>query len=130
MSLSVLVVDDDPHMCELMKAVLESRGYEVSVALDVAGALKLPVKDGFDLIVTDLSLPEKDGMEFISELRRTRSTAHILAISGGGRLGTEMYLEIAKRLRVDAVLAKPFDASQFLEAVDGVLGQHAHGDLN
>lgn len=120
MGLSILVADDDPHIRELIQAILQSQGHEVTTFGTVGEALKLARARTFDVIVTDLIFPGQDGVEFITELRRGGSDARIIAISGGGQLESGLYLEIAKRLRVDGVLAKPFDGDQLRALLDDV----------
>ena len=84
-------------------------------------AARLYREDPTDLIVTDLIMPHKEGLELITELRRDFPGVRIIAISGGGRLGPEEYLPIARKLGALHTLAKPFDRKDLLEAVEDVL---------
>jgi len=75
----------------------------------------------FDLVITDMLMPERDGLELIEELRRRYSHVRIIAISGGGRIAPEEYLQIAKGLGANGVLGKPFFPKQLLATVDQVM---------
>jgi CheY-like chemotaxis protein len=117
----ILVVDDNEAFREMLCLVLKNVGYEVhSVAdgKDVATFLRhTPV----DLVITDLIMPEKEGIETIIELRRTHREIKIIAVSGGGRLGPEDYLPIAAHAGAAATLSKPFTSEEILSTVWRVL---------
>jgi YesN/AraC family two-component response regulator len=76
-----------------------------------------------DLVITDLSMPEKDGIETIRELRRDFPDVKIIAISGGGRAGADGYLSVAKTIGANRTLSKPFDLKKLLDAVAELIGQ-------
>ena len=113
----VLVVDDDFQMREMLGVILERKGYNVKTATDGSAALKLQKEVPFDIIITDIIMPEKEGLETITELRHFFPRIKIIAISGGGRHRPEGYLELAKQLGADRVLAKPFGTWEILSAV-------------
>ena len=75
----------------------------------------------FDLVITDLIMPEKEGLETIADIRRACSDMPIIAISGGGRLGPNDYLETARFIGADATLAKPFARTELINTVDALL---------
>jgi DNA-binding response OmpR family regulator len=118
----ILVVDDEPRIRELFRLFLEREGYQVEAAADGEEGLKLFREDPADLVVTDLIMPRKEGMETIIELRRDFPEAKIIAISGGGRATPESYLKTAQTLGAQRVLMKPFNRDELLEAVAEVLG--------
>src|ERR1700686_4301707 len=111
----ILLVDDDPMVRETIRHILVADAHDVAIAPDGKTALELFRKSYFDLVVTDIIMPEKDGIEVIKEMREMRGTARILAISGGGRIGNTDFLKIAEKLGADAVVAKPFDPDDFIE---------------
>ena len=106
----------------MLKQILESSGYEVSEASDGKVALALCKEKHVDLIVIDLIMPEKEGIETIIELKRDFPKVKIIAISGGGRGVPETYLYISKDIGADSTLSKPFDKEDLLEAVKELLG--------
>ena len=113
----VLVVDDDYQMREMLGVVLQRKGYDVKTAMDGNAAVRLQREKPFDVIITDIIMPEKEGLETISEIRRSYPRVKIIAISGGGRHRPEGYLELAKQLGANRVLAKPFGSWEILSAV-------------
>ncbi len=115
---TVLIIDDDEQVLRLLRTVFEEAGYVVLEASNGREALARMTGHPVNLVVTDLVMPEKEGLETIQELRRKYPEVKILAISGtfGGS-----YLKMASRLGADGILAKPFQREQFLEAVENSL---------
>jgi DNA-binding response OmpR family regulator len=113
----ILVVDDDFQMREMLGVILERKGYDVKTASNGKSALQLQSKKSFDIVITDIIVPEKEGLETISELRRGYPRAKIIAISGGGRNRPEGYMELAREIGADRVLVKPFGSWEILGAV-------------
>jgi two-component system cell cycle response regulator CpdR len=122
-SSSILVVDDDFALRQLIQLTLESAGHHVTCAADgrLASRAMALTPAAFDLVITDMLMPERDGLELIEELRRRYPHVRIIAISGGGRIAPEEYLQIAKGLGANGILGKPFFPKQLLAAVDQVL---------
>ena len=114
----VLVVDDDFQMREMLGVILQRKGYDVITAADGRLAVQLQKKSPFDLVITDIIMPEKEGLETISELRHSYPCLKIIAISGGGRHRPGGYLELARQLGADRILAKPFGSWEILSAVN------------
>ena len=119
----ILVVDDDLQLREMLRQMLEQVGYEIIDAPNGKVALDLYRESPTDLIITDLIMPEKEGIETIIELRREFPDARIIAISGGGRFVTEDYLYIARKLGALHTLSKPFKRQDMLDAVADVLSR-------
>ncbi len=117
----ILLVEDDEQMRRTLRRILEDANHEVVEASDGRVAARLYREDPTDLIVTDLIMPHKEGLELITELRRDFAGVKIIAISGGGRLGPDEYLPIARKLGALSTLAKPFDREEILKAVEDVL---------
>ena len=117
----ILLVDDDPLVVESLLSAMESKGHAVVTASNGIKALKKFDQSAFDLVVTDIIMPEMDGIETILEMRRKRSNAKIVAISGGGRIGNVDYLEMAKKLGAIAVIKKPFRFAEFFTVLNDCL---------
>ncbi len=118
---SILVVDDDASVLDVMSEMLRMEGHSVTVAENGKQAVDCVFNDPFDLVITDLIMPEKEGLETIADIRRKFSKLPIIAISGGGRLGPNDYLETARFIGANATLAKPFARQELIHAVDSLL---------
>src|SRR5882724_6422130 len=94
----ILLIDDDPMVRHTIRHILIAEGHDVTIAQEGKTALELFRSSFFDLVVTDIIMPEKDGIEIIKEMRGMRGTVRILAISGGGRIGNTDFLKIAEKL--------------------------------
>ncbi len=101
--------------------MLEQAGHRVVLAADGAAGISYLKKKPFDLVLTDLLMPEMDGMEFITNVRRLQPAARILAMSGGGHISSNEYLKMASRLGAHEVLAKPFTEEKLLATVRALL---------
>ncbi len=117
----ILVVDDDQAVRLLLSRTLIKQGHTVIEAADGQAAIRLFRSHTPDLVITDLVMPNKEGLEMILELKGIYPQAHIIAISGGGRCNPDSYLEMAKYLGAARTLSKPIGLEQFIEAVDEVL---------
>lgn len=117
----ILVVDDDEQVRIMLKLTLEREGYGVDEAQDGVDALRKYDPAEHDLIITDIVMPEKEGIETIMELRAGNPDVKIIAISGGGRINPEDYLKWAKRFGVEQTFTKPVDRQELLAAVAGLL---------
>jgi CheY-like chemotaxis protein len=118
---SILVVDDDTQVLDVMSEMLRLEGHEVSVAENGRQAVDRMRADHFDLVITDLIMPEKEGLETIADIRKLRMNLPIIAISGGGRVGPTDYLETARFIGADATLAKPFGRQELIATVTHLL---------
>jgi DNA-binding response OmpR family regulator len=118
---AILVIDDDASVREVVSEMLRLEGHEVVIAENGRDAVPLLAARHIDLVITDLIMPEKEGIETISEIRRSDSRIPIIAISGGGRLGPGDYLETARYIGADATLAKPFARQELLATIDALL---------
>lgn len=114
----VCVIDDDPLMLEHVAGMVLGLGFEVVTASNVDTGLRLIESQGSDAAVVDILMPDRDGLTFIMEVRRVRPDLHIVAISGGGRLGAGSLLSMAGGLGADATLIKPFSNSDLAEALN------------
>ena len=113
----ILVIDDDVHVLDMLYESLTCEGYDVLRASNGEKGLKIFRREPVDLIITDLFMPEKEGIETIIELRQDFPDVKIIAISGGGRIGTKDYLQMAKIFGVQRTFTKPVARDQLLEAI-------------
>ena len=118
---NILLVDDNAGLLKMQAEFLRSAGYVVTTAANGKEALRLTQEQAFDLVVTDLVMPEKEGIETIIELRRKIPAMKIIAMSGGGRGDAKDYLIVAQKLGAAKTLAKPFSGKELVEAVASVL---------
>lgn len=117
----LLVVDDDPGMLQSLAQVLRRGGHEVVVARNGRDAMDLVRAERPDVIVTDINMPEMDGIETILEVRREREAIPIIAISGGGRVPPDLLLDSADMLGAFETLQKPLEAEALLASVERAL---------
>ncbi len=117
----ILVIDDDEQLRIMLKQLFERNGYEVITASDGEKGIRLFNETGADLIITDLIMPEKEGLETITELRRTHPDLKIIAISGGGRVKPDDYLKLAESLGATRSFVKPVDRDVLLTAVNELI---------
>ena len=117
----ILIIDDEVPIREMLRQMLEREGYEVIDAPDGKVAMNLHREEPADLIITDLIMPEKEGMETIMEFRREFPEVKIIAMSGGGRIGPEVYLQMAKRIGAMRTFTKPIERKALLEAIRELL---------
>ncbi len=123
----ILVIDDDVQVRELLRLILEQGGYEVIEAGDGNEGLDRFRTEPTDLVITDIIMPEKEGIQTIRDLQRGSPEVKIIAISGGGRLSAEDCLETAECFGVDRTFTKPFRGAELLEAIQDLLGVPAAG---
>lgn len=118
---SILVIDDDQTIRVLLRTILEREGYRVVDALDGNKGIKRYKERPTDLVITDLIMPGKEGIETIRDLRRGFPHVKIIAVSGGGRIGPESYLKMAKGVGALRTLSKPFDRTELIKTVKEVM---------
>lgn len=112
----VLVIDDDPDMRELLRVTLEGAGHKVTLASNGREGVERYRAKPTDLVITDLFMPDQEGIETIKQMRIEFPDLSIIAISGKPTGGT--MLTVAQRLGARAVLQKPFLPQELLEAVE------------
>jgi DNA-binding response OmpR family regulator len=117
----ILVIDDEPSVRELLYAILIEEGYEVVEAADGKAGMRLFQESPADLVITDLIMPEKEGIETIMDLRRDFPDVKIIAMSGGGIIQAEDYLGMARGVGAHRGFEKPFGVSDMLKAVRELL---------
>jgi CheY-like chemotaxis protein len=115
--MKVCIIDDDELTRAHMARTLEAEGFAVVEAQTAKQGLELVAESEPDVVLVDLIMPDQDGLETIGALRRRWPDMPIIAISGGGRIGPSLYLELAARLGATACLSKPLSVEQFRQAV-------------
>ena len=120
-SARILIIDDEVQIREMLGQMLSREGYEVVHAADGKVGMSVCREQHIDLIITDIIMPEKDGIEMILELRHDFPNLKVIAISGGGRLGPDGYLEMAQKLGASRTFFKPFNRREILDAVKDLL---------
>ena len=119
---NILVIDDEAPMRRFVAKLLEKRGHAVFEAADGAEALRILASRSIALVITDLLMPETDGIETILELRRLYPATKIIAVSGGGEYQSgNGFLRAAESLGADCTLTKPFEFKELLPAVEALL---------
>src|SRR5690349_24914916 len=101
----VLVIDDDRMVRDTLKIILEAAGHEIVLANDGRQGVKAFTEIQPDLVITDILMPEKEGIETIADLRRLRPNLPIVAISGGGRIGNMNFLKLARSFGANHTIA-------------------------
>ena len=117
----ILVIDDDEQLRRMLCMALRRAGYVVVEAGNGNEGLERFREAPTDLIITDLLMPEKEGLETIMDIRREFPDAKIIAMSGGGRAGNLNFLRVAERLGAQRTIAKPFNLQALLAAVQDLL---------
>ena len=114
----VLLIDDEPALRQVIRRMLESAGHQVVEAQNGRTGLQTFQAAPFDAVVTDIIMPEQEGVETIAEMRKVNKSVRIVAISGGGIKRLDV-LGLARRLGADATLPKPFRKEDLLSCVEG-----------
>lgn len=117
----ILVVDDEELARFTIREILTMAGHTIEEAENGDEAIKCQMAEPFDLIVTDIIMPGKGGIELITELKQADPTPIILAISAGGPTGDADFLSRAKSVGADDILAKPFSEEELVEKVENCL---------
>ncbi len=115
----IMVVDDDPSSRSAMQRVLEKAGYSVTMVADAERAIELVSDIDFDLIITDLRMPGKTGIELLSEVKNRKPEIEFMIVSAYGDEDTQA---LARRMGASEVLMKPFPRQKLIDSTQRVLG--------
>ena len=131
----ILIIDNEPQARKMMRLALMTSKHQVLEADHGRQGMSLLQSQPFDLVITEMLMPEVDGVEIIRTARILNPDARIIALSRPGRASPYLYLAIAEKVGAHKVLAKPFGETEFLEAVNELLqkppsGSHCHGNCN
>lgn len=121
MTYDILLVDDEPMIREGLKLALEMEGHRTITAADGNEAIKIAEEAKPHIIITDIIMPESDGIEVICTLKENNPDIKILAISGGGRISASDHLRIAKQLGATGVLEKPFSTAELISEINKLM---------
>lgn len=117
----ILIVEDDHELREMLKLALNRKRFTVQEAENGKDAI-IHFKPGVtDLVITDLIMPEEDGLKVIMKLKELKPSIKIIAISGGGKAGPASYLNLAKALGADAIYSKPFSVNELMTRIEELL---------
>lgn len=118
MKKKTIIIDDDQAVRFILRNALEKEGWLVDEANDGLAAERLFESNSYDLMVTDIIMPDKEGLETIMQIKNSRPDVKVIAISGGGSvIGAAGCLNLARKLGADRTLMKPIDVQDFLDAV-------------
>jgi CheY-like chemotaxis protein len=117
----ILLVDDEADVRRALATFLRGMGHDVRTAANGVEAIAA-LRDSTDLLITDINMPDMDGIEMVTTLRETASTMPIIAMSGGGLFDKGMLLDAAEALGADLTLEKPFDLEVLRAAVEKLIG--------
>lgn len=117
----IVLVDDDTALRTALMTILQRAGHGVHGCTDGEDALRYIERHPVRLVITDLIMPHVEGIEMIVRLRKLRPRLRVIAMSGGGRLRPETFLDAAKSLGAWRVMTKPFSTPLFLETVQEAL---------
>lgn len=117
----ILIVEDDKELREMLKVSLLRHKYSVLEAVDGKDAITHFKPSLTDLVITDLIMPDEDGLKVIIKLHEIKPSIKIIAISGGGKVGPGGYLSMAKALGAHAVFSKPFSINDLIGRIDELL---------
>jgi DNA-binding response OmpR family regulator len=123
----VLVIDDERDIRDTIRYLLQSEGFEVLVAEDGGEGMRLLRSMTVDVVVTDIFMPGKEGIETIYELRSEFPRTRIIVMSGGGGAKGMDFLSVARELGADKSLKKPFDPRELIDAVRALSGPSLSG---
>jgi DNA-binding response OmpR family regulator len=117
----ILFIDDESFIRETLSQVLQQAGYEVDTAEDGFEATIMLETNHYDLVVTDIVMPRKEGLELIFDLRKRKHPAKIIAVSGGGHGSAGEYLTYARGMKADMTLKKPYQSKELVEMIEKLL---------
>lgn len=122
----ILIVEDDKELREMLKISLIRHKYTVLEAADGKEAITHFKPSITDLVITDLIMPDEDGLKVIMRLREIKPSLKIIAISGGGKAGPGSYLNLAKALGANVIFPKPFSINDLLAKIEQLLSSEQH----
>lgn len=117
----ILLIDDDVDFRTMLRRTLQRAGYEVAEAGNGQEALKQLNESSVDLVLTDIIMPDMEGVEIVMHLKRTRPELKVIVMSGGGRLTPDSYLKLALKVGAFRAFSKPFATADLLEAMEAAL---------
>lgn len=117
----IMIIDDDDQFRKMLNRTLAKAGHTVTEASNGSQGIKSFSQNPTDVIITDIIMPDKEGIETIMELRQKSPSVKIIAVSGGGRVGSRSYLDLARKLGAERTFSKPIDRKEIVDAVSQIL---------
>lgn len=122
----ILLVDDEEMIRKMVVAVFNHSEYSITEVCNGVEALKVLETASFDLIITDVIMPDCDGIELVMSVRKKLPDIKVVVMSGGGRVQADHYLNLAEKLGATRVFEKPFDTMEFRQVVHDLLFDDSH----
>lgn len=120
---TILIIDDEEQIRAVLRLILEKKGYHVLEASDGGKGIKCCRSNQVDLVITDIFMPDKEGIETIIELKRDFPKMKIFAMSGGGSVGPDTFLKISSQLGVIKTFTKPIDRKALLNEIEAIFSK-------
>lgn len=117
----ILFIDDDKYLREAYSEILKLNGYEVTTLTEGTMAAECVSETSYDIVITDIVMPGKEGLATIMDIRNISKDIPILAISGGGRVSPKSHLFLAKKMGANDILEKPFDGTTFIQKIESLI---------
>ncbi len=121
----IVVVEDNTDLRQIIAHILTKAGHSVTEACDGSEILEILAKQPADIVLTDIVMPNQEGIQTIVQIRRHYPHLKIIGMSSGGSEGEGYYLEMAREFGANATLAKPFPKGKLLETVEALIGAAA-----
>lgn len=118
----ILITDDDSDLRSTLERLLKLRGHTVQAGCDGLEGAKLLAQNRYDLLITDIVMPNQEGLESIIQAHKRYPELKIIAMSGAGKTSTEVYLRVAKNVGANAVFQKPWNPKDMLAKVEELVG--------
>lgn len=126
----ILIVDDDPHVREMLRQHLEKAEYEIHEADDGDKGISCLRRHSIDLVITDVIMPRQEGISMLVAIRKEFPDVKVIAISGGGHISSEDYLDIAGKFGAIRTFSKPLKMEKLLAAVQDIAGVFVPDDVD
>lgn len=125
MKKGILIIDDEPHVLEAIKREMhELRDeYQIFITSDCSTVFDIIAENTVEILITDILMPEKDGIQLITETQERYPEIKIITMSGGGKIDAATYLQLARGLGAASTLNKPFTREELLKAISEVLSE-------
>lgn len=121
MKKKILIIDDEVDILFMLRKMMERAGFIVTLASNGREGMERFYEDPPDMVITDIIMPEKEGLEIIREMKKKQPALKVIAISGGGRISADSYLETASYFGANRIFQKPFTQSEIISAAKTLL---------